>query len=44
VSSTEDYDTASAANSVSAGNTVKLVISSNSTALDVSFTVKGVPA
>ena len=41
VSSTEDSDTATAANSVTAGNTVNLVISSNSTALDLVFTVKG---
>ena len=40
VSSTEDFDDASAANAVSVGNTVALVISSNSAALDLQFTVK----
>lgn len=40
VSSSEDFDDASAANSVSVGNTLALVISSNSSALDLQFTVK----
>ena len=40
VSDTEDFDDATAANAVSAGNTVALVISSNSAALDLQFTVK----
>ena len=40
VSSTEDFDDATAANAVSVGNTVALVISSNSAALDLQFTVK----
>lgn len=40
VSSTEATGTASAANAVSVGNTVALVLSSNSSALDVAFTVK----
>ena len=40
VSSTEDFDDATAANAVSVGDTVALVISSNSTALDLQFTVK----
>ena len=40
VSSTEDFDDATAANSVSIGDTVALVISSNAAALDLQFTVK----
>jgi hypothetical protein len=40
VSSTEATGTASAANSVSVGDTVTLVISSNSSCLDMAFTVK----
>jgi hypothetical protein len=40
VTSTEDFDDATAANVVGVGNTVALVVSSNSTALDLQFTVK----
>ena len=40
VSTTEATGTASAANSVAVGNTVALVISANSAALNVSFTMK----
>ena len=40
VSSTEDFDDATAANSVAVGNTLALVISSNSAALDLDFSVK----
>jgi hypothetical protein len=40
VSSSEATGTASAANSVSVGNTVTLVLSSNAAALDVRFTLK----
>jgi len=40
VSSSEATGTATAANSVSVGNTVTLVLSSNATALDVRFTLK----
>lgn len=40
VSSSEATGTASAANSVSVGNTVTLVFTSNSSALDVAFTLK----
>lgn len=41
VSSTEATGTASAANSVSVGDTVKLVLSSGSTPVNVAFTLKG---
>jgi hypothetical protein len=40
VSSSEDFDDASGANSVAAGATLALVLSSNSSGLDLSFTVK----